>query len=663
MRLLPFCIDRPATSLDLQRSNLQKAMEKSIETFLAQVEQHCHGTTIAESRKTQKQIDACINTLNSLMNRLTPILHLPPELLSKIFYVLRDSCRYSNSKGRKSWMRVAQVCRAWRHIALDDSGLWATIDTEDGYRCASELLKRSRNSLISLTTKSQAFRLTFGPRTPLFSTFRSGSRIETLVFKLGHRHADYSNNNILKKFLSSSGQHLKTLQIHFERLGHVYSRTRKPYFTFPEKPFGGSAPALRRLHLARCKLQSNPTFIRNVVVLGLSSVTFAPSFSMENLLVAFEDMSNLEYLNLQWSLPKTPITWRSRPQTSLQQLKQLSVKDTCLLCSKFISAISVPPSTALIISVCADEAIAEFGYRRQHTARDFSQLISHAQALSPRPLNAQETLSPSPYLTVSIFTPTNARTEIWGWTEDVPPQELSIMARHPKIPRIQIILDDTLTTTSHRDAITAFPLHATKTLRTSSFKFNFKNLWADHFSLLPVVSTLIVANSDEYDLAEILLHDSGMESLRKTKYGFTQAPRSNRQDSRPCVTRFPHLKTLVLDGMDMGGDLPLEDQLSHVLLNAFRMRKKTGSVLTRLELLGCRNVSQTDVDRLRPVVNEILWDGLSLYDEPDLESSVDSDSDSDSSESSTDDSEDGELPSSSSDEQFGPNSSTSDNSY
>ncbi len=92
-----------------------------------------------------------IRFLLSRRNTLMPVSALPPELLSRIFHhhaLQEPPCFHKQKLG---WIGVTHVCRHWRHVALNDSSLWARIGgVSPRARWVSKMLVRARNALLAI---------------------------------------------------------------------------------------------------------------------------------------------------------------------------------------------------------------------------------------------------------------------------------------------------------------------------------------------------------------------------------------------------------------------------------------------------------------------------------------------------------------------------------
>jgi hypothetical protein len=101
-----------------------------------------------------------IQSLRTKRNELSPISILPPEILSKIFILVRDllSGRDPSTEAQlhshhAPWIRVGHVCHYWREFALSCPSLWSVpIFTRPSL--AQEMIQRSK--MAPLTIRSIA---------------------------------------------------------------------------------------------------------------------------------------------------------------------------------------------------------------------------------------------------------------------------------------------------------------------------------------------------------------------------------------------------------------------------------------------------------------------------------------------------------------------------
>ncbi|TFK64145.1 hypothetical protein BDN72DRAFT_846855 [Pluteus cervinus] len=173
-----------------------------------------------------------IRCLCSSRNTLAGINLLPPEVLSRVFLLVRDFAFERAPPARRilDWLQVTQVSQRWRQIAIDYSSLWTELSG-----CNEHLLQlflsRSRVSPLSL------FVHVYRQRTPLCPlVLQYLYRIQNLriLAKLGHWNYAVSD-------LCFPALELKELEISAEEAYHHNT------LSWPPDLLGENAPQLRRL--------------------------------------------------------------------------------------------------------------------------------------------------------------------------------------------------------------------------------------------------------------------------------------------------------------------------------------------------------------------------------------------------------------------------------
>ncbi|TFK70213.1 hypothetical protein BDN72DRAFT_959014 [Pluteus cervinus] len=125
------------------------------------------------------ELERRLQVLRSKRNRLSPIALLPPELLTRIFFLVR--ARQAGWKAYE-WTAVTHICQRWRTVALGASTLWSEIiSSNDGRAPQSAALAafhRSGKCRIDVDISQD-----YSPRQDLsfiFTTLADLSRIRTL---------------------------------------------------------------------------------------------------------------------------------------------------------------------------------------------------------------------------------------------------------------------------------------------------------------------------------------------------------------------------------------------------------------------------------------------------------------------------------------------------
>jgi len=86
--------------------------------------------------------------LKSYRNTLLPISQLPPEILSRIFLLVRGYDPYE-TRSSISWIDLSRVSRHWRSIALNCLTLWTFLPLQ--YTLwTQEMLRRSKNANLTV---------------------------------------------------------------------------------------------------------------------------------------------------------------------------------------------------------------------------------------------------------------------------------------------------------------------------------------------------------------------------------------------------------------------------------------------------------------------------------------------------------------------------------
>ncbi|TFY75071.1 hypothetical protein EWM64_g8941 [Hericium alpestre] len=102
-----------------------------------------------------------VKTIKSRINQIIPVSHLSPELLARIFLILRDIQSISIMPRERNpdcpifkylgWIVVTQVCSRWRHVAIDCPALWTTVTFNRGSRWADQMLLRSKQAPVEIS--------------------------------------------------------------------------------------------------------------------------------------------------------------------------------------------------------------------------------------------------------------------------------------------------------------------------------------------------------------------------------------------------------------------------------------------------------------------------------------------------------------------------------
>ncbi|TFK60308.1 hypothetical protein BDN72DRAFT_805774 [Pluteus cervinus] len=146
-----------------------------------------------------------IRCLHTTRNTLAPVSSLPPEVLSRIFLLVRDSSANHGPSSRKylEWLSITQICQLWRQIAIGCAALWTKIPPRNE-KCLQLFLTRSRTCPLSLSIDITEYNLPFARL-----AMQSLPRIQGV-----HLHCFRSGNwNKIVPFLCYPAPELKELSV------------------------------------------------------------------------------------------------------------------------------------------------------------------------------------------------------------------------------------------------------------------------------------------------------------------------------------------------------------------------------------------------------------------------------------------------------------------
>ncbi|KAI0264875.1 hypothetical protein BC834DRAFT_880880 [Gloeopeniophorella convolvens] len=289
------------------------------------------------------------------LNAFSPISLIPPELLSRIFRLLRDDYYTTPIVSWKRWpvwMRVSFVCQLWRQVALDDAVLWnRTIDPGRNMELFSELLSRSKQSPIGIIFSS--------PPTPeMFNTLSELlPRIQTLSLP-GAGDQDPR----VQELLRSKAPVLEELTLNSTRSSSTPSVfAQAPPIEY--KAFDGQAPKLRKCHLDNFTIpwthfpRCNLTHL--VVTATLKSAYSQVSGSLDQLIdVLSENGPSLEVLSLRNCWPPTArAQLAQRAIVKLPRLYQLDLTGSSSCITHLFESLETPSLMDLRLHLAAKDHI------------------------------------------------------------------------------------------------------------------------------------------------------------------------------------------------------------------------------------------------------------------------------------------------------------------
>lgn len=223
-------------------------------------------------------------------NTLLPVSMLPPEILSRIFTLVRTSCKWPQSS---HWIWISHVCTQWRHAALSDSNLWSDINISC-IGLAEAMFHRS--GMASLSVHGQLSERCALEMARLISN--NLHRIRYLNISSGFVHFDQ-----LKGFLfdghgfSGAAPLLDKAYLNFD-----HGKASPCLFLFQDS--FKLSPRLRTLALSNAHIIWGPhCFLHCTLTLTTLALSHVNSPPLDELLSVFRSLSGLRSVSLLDCLP------------------------------------------------------------------------------------------------------------------------------------------------------------------------------------------------------------------------------------------------------------------------------------------------------------------------------------------------------------------------
>ncbi|KAI0264915.1 hypothetical protein BC834DRAFT_238340 [Gloeopeniophorella convolvens] len=356
-------LDQSHTSIDAKAPLLCLPPTTSLRTAAARAE--ARTALQKEVVAIEKEVDEVrlrLSSVHTRLNGLSPISLLPPELLSRIFHILRDNWKSLVIFKLLGWVAVTHVCRQWRQVALEDASLWTEIGSPFyfNHNWFLEMLTRSKRAKIDITTPSKP-----SPET-LLTLSHHFSRIRTLSL---HNFGETFYNAKQQKFLGSEAPVLEEFVMTpmDPMMAGGYFISAADSLPPGYKLFDGQAPKLRKMQLSCFPI---PWKYLPKCTLTHLQVSGGPGLAYCNSDEGLDPLANvltdtaptLEMLSLDGCLP--PL--RSQPtQTRViefPRLSQLYLKGSSSCVVHLLQSLKMPPLARLGLHFIAngDEEVASW---------------------------------------------------------------------------------------------------------------------------------------------------------------------------------------------------------------------------------------------------------------------------------------------------------------
>jgi len=504
-----------------------------------------------------------IQELKTRRNTFAPISCLPPEVLCRIFLLVRDS---TADWKPLLWIKITHTSQYWRNVALTCPSLWTLLPPRNA-RWTEEMLKRSK--MASLIVKADALNRSNSSMANTKVALSQISRIKELY--LNSQEAEDILQNVLST-LARSAPRLEVLRISIRNRYHTSGTFHIPSETLCE------TPRLRQLELYSCDFCWDSQLLRGLTHLTLHSVSSNARPTLTQLLDVLRSCPDLQLLDLKHCFPV-----ESSPQSQapiyLRHLQSLALDGTLAELEPLLRNCSIQ-ATSMIQMSCRDASGVSGG---------FPALISAIRSL--RLENSSSRLPLTRSVDLRIYPSSSMRLACSSY--DSLPESIG-----PTFPSYHTLIDFTGRSRGVPSDLDAnirhiCNIHSLDDVAEVSFHTN--NVLSPHtilevFGRLPRLRKICPCGQ----AALLILQTMTM----------TPTPGSTTGDLPPIA--FPALRNITLNEVDFRDDGPIDvgwmrDQLIERYERGFEVRE--------LRLDGCSRLRSEDIDLLCEIVVDVAWDG------------------------------------------------------
>jgi hypothetical protein len=527
------------------------------------------------------QLEGSIRALKSRRNELSPISHLPAEILCTIFYFISQ-----DSNNSRSWINFSRVSRHWRLLALNAPELWTNIPLYNS--CwAREMLTRSKMAKLTiqadLTYGSSNLKVLETIKSCLSHTERLG---EINIFGAPGLVLESIFQNIPK-----SAPQLHTLLI----------RSIQPNYSAKafaiHQDFLCDTERLKCVDLANCEISWDSRLLTGLTRLTLfHSLKDKANSSIIPFLHALQRMPALTNLDLEDSISHDSGVLSTYPAVDLPCLRVLRISAGVGALTTALRQITFP-STAVLKLTCKEAS----------TQIDFSNFLS---VLATKFLSSLVIRSLSLH-TIDTVLQNGLKFLLWTTAaiQGFLPSSLSaqldlvltwIPSSFDKLPNYAKALTSALNAMNF-SVLTQLQLVSTAECIDSK-------TWLETFGKLPRLERVHVKSIRAQPFFDALVYKTKAANKSKTSY---------RNVS------FPKLRYIHLDGTHFAETNmePRYNSRSNVkesmvsldlLIDCLMERYERNAEIYELHLDDCYNIQEEDVEKLEEIVVDVFWDGMAL---------------------------------------------------
>ncbi|PSS02350.1 hypothetical protein PHLCEN_2v4043 [Hermanssonia centrifuga] len=521
-----------------------------------------------------QQYEHAIMRIRTRLNTMLPVSRLPFEVLADIFGYLALLCRATSRP--YAWVHVTHVCQTWRQVAIQCPTLWADLVLPGRPDCIYAAMKRAKAIPLTVTA-SEGISSQEKILGSLKIVMRNIHRIRSLELTISwNTFASFSRD-----FALSEAPLLQKLQLsapiglsQIGRIPHVFNSCPDP-------------PPLEHIDLYRyCYPWPRLRDYTKLKHLRLgydihSRNSHEETVTMAGVLDTLEALHLLETLDIQNDLPAIDTTIIRT--VTLPSLRQLALSGPPLNCAALLDHLIVP-ATACI-------AVTDIIWPT------YTQFLHFLPAVVAKVVGATTIGVPRAFKSLALRRE-GSSFEFRAWTAEQP---IEIAPDYLDRTTPKMWLDIPCHTLSLIHACAQLSLAEAHTLWLSSAVAEI----VDSASVIRILSGMASVNAVrfvEWDANEVT---SVLSSDR------TEILEAGNGTAGTYV--LPCLHTIVLDEVKFNhcpgsGHLhtPRCVQILHAALCA---RKSTGCEVKRLIVRNCEGVTESQIDSLKEVIDEVDWDG------------------------------------------------------
>jgi hypothetical protein len=519
-----------------------------------------------------KPAEGSIRELGSRRN--TPILFLPTEVITAIFFLLRvphwqAAAKYYRKEEKPdylAWLCVAHVCHQWREMVLNQPLFWSHVNFSSFTSAGvTEILNRAKNVPLHFEAR---------PLSSLWDAARFAAFTNELQARISHIcylgiTAGYGPR--LQGTLDGLVSPAPTLEyLSLSREGVVASDNRT---YVPDTLFDGTAPRLSILELRNCDISWESPLLKSVTYLEIRSLSAKARPSLSVWLDVLEEMPQLKTLTLYSASPIAPAgsklpSYIERTIT-LSSLEDFDISASVRECGLALAHLVLPALTHLGVR-------AEPWYPEgSESASDVQDVIQYLSQHTHGPQDTQ------PLRSVFICD-TSGSIEIIAWTlPDINielPSHISFIEPMPSARVAFTVSSMHRLAGSHvglfHAAMATLPLDSIVTLTTDKSSVFDEQFWFRYAPGWPLLRRVFLAPTAACGFTGMLLGENGSLLL-------------------------PLLTKIVLGNIGLGEYRTLR------LCDTFIKRVEQGVPLETLDLRTCLTTSRA-VELLSEIVIEVL---------------------------------------------------------